>query len=750
MKSWFQYRCQRKFVYETMDKTARTAIPILEDEASGAWAAFGIDYEERVVQALIADPQVSLLAPPPGERCLSEAASLGFLKDGIPYNAACQLQINATPALHAYLGLGPDLVSFSRGIVDVLLARQEGARRVFRLVDIKSTHLALPFHKMQLAWYAWMLRSVLQDNSISAEIDPLGEIWHRSPQVEAGEAVYFPTAFRLRSYESVIKDWASRELGQALTRQVSPARDDTEFHIYFKCEQCAFLPHCLLAIDDSLPRERWDLSAVAGMSHQTKTVLKQRGIKDLGALWASRHDILHGRLEDWKLSTQGRRLVARAGALLDGRARLRPGQVTLRMPPLSHTKVFLVADRDPLADRLAALGILVTRGGEKVAQEIALVKNAGEEGRALAGVLRVLLEQLRAAHQANQTGAHEILHIFVYEPAESVDLAQALGRRLARPDLLKGALDLLRLFPPDAVLPEPEYHGYHHLPASSLRRVLEEIAVLPAKVSYDLARVCQAMSRLQPAPQHLYVPGRLFARPFSARLNLSVCREMAEGHISGREVRADVQARLWAMQGLTQWLEAANQQLPPDQRFLRLNKASFRLHRDFDPLATGALDMLRARALLENRVSLLKALHRLAQPLEIRRSRGLCLAGLELLEVRPGRRGGCQLLLRIPPEARENELLRDDDALLLSDGHPDHLLDPALWKSLAAKIATPQAGDDYELLRLRLSREVWESALMQRLQRETAPESWVLDRGFADVNTERLCGFLAHLDKAVS
>ena len=58
---------------------------------------------------------------------------------------------------------------------------------------------------------------------------------------------------------------------------------------------------------------------------------------------------------------------------------------------------------------------------------------------------------------------------------------------------------MIRIFPPDQAVPEPEFRGMHHLPASALRNVLEQLYALPVTVSYDLRQVSQALGVANPA-----------------------------------------------------------------------------------------------------------------------------------------------------------------------------------------------------------------------------------------------------------
>ena len=55
IKSWFQYRCERKTRYEIMDPSELAAIPVAKDSREQPWAMLGIEYEDRVVKRALRD-----------------------------------------------------------------------------------------------------------------------------------------------------------------------------------------------------------------------------------------------------------------------------------------------------------------------------------------------------------------------------------------------------------------------------------------------------------------------------------------------------------------------------------------------------------------------------------------------------------------------------------------------------------------------------------------------------------------------
>src|SRR5260370_12414534 len=78
VKSWFQYRCDRKTRYETMSRKQRDTIPILKIDSPALWAELGNKFEKQLVSSLARTHRV--LTPAPGEDTISEALTAAFLR----------------------------------------------------------------------------------------------------------------------------------------------------------------------------------------------------------------------------------------------------------------------------------------------------------------------------------------------------------------------------------------------------------------------------------------------------------------------------------------------------------------------------------------------------------------------------------------------------------------------------------------------------------------------------------------------
>jgi hypothetical protein len=262
-------------------------------------------------------------------------------------------------------------------------------------------------------------------------------------------------------------------------------------------------------------------------------------------------------------------------------------------------------------------------------------------------------------------------------------------------------------------------------------------------VSYDLRSVSKALANFRPLPDDPYVPDAEFERPFSSRLAVDICRDLAEGHFDVALVREDVEQRLIATLRLVEWLENVNASAQESDRFLRLRKQPFRLFEEAPPLGATALEVLRVQAVLENRIAELGTLNDLAHTVETRRVRRKAVVGLQALGATES--GSKHILLfRLPADTFGSEFQAGLPGLIVSDGHPDRVLDMTSWRDMSVKLLRSREPDKVALL---MNTTAFESRVFQDLWKRKDAIHWVLDRTHFDVTTERLELFLRFLDQ---
>jgi hypothetical protein len=754
IKSWFQYRCERKTRYEVMDAAELAAVPVAKDEREKPWAVLGVDYEDRVVARL--SRETSVLRPRTVGEGLEERISAPFLRGagGATYAAQMNLRPRVMPAAWA----GSDLY-LRRSLSDLVKRDLSGPVPMFRVIDIKATRNVRAFHKIQVAFYARLLEALLAELGAPGVVDLRGEIWRIPDNGSAEGDDWEPDEFALQPYLRLVDEFCGRTLQQIAAKEVSANRDETFFHVYFKCEQCSYLPHCGAAIAATRPPHLRDISAVAGLTHESKRTLNGVGVRSVAQLAGAGAGI--GRMDGagWSLSRRAETLIVRAQALRDDAVQPIAEAQTFLMPPRLDASLYLVADHDPVDDGLVTLGYRYVRG-ETVREhiEVLVTPDRAAEADALVTVFGKVIADLKAIDAEN--AAREMTdepglqaHLFLYEPTEAVGLQDAVSRHLDDPRIRVGLLDMVRLFPPEEIVPEPEFRGMQHLPATALRSVVEQLFAVPATAAYDLRQVSQALAadgKIVVA----YQPQANFERPFSALLAMEVSRALREGRPGApgaEEVRADVVSRLAASQAVAEWLQAEHtaRVAAGGRPMLRLNKSPFRMQASFNPLDAGDLDVLRAFELLENRAGMLDTLIRLAQPASTRRDSGRAVGPMRLLGATEGARDTL-MIFAIPPDAQDADVAAGAFGLVLSDGEPDFVLEPRLWPDLACDLRPYRRGDAGNILRVTVRREVFRGPTFQSVKARAREDGWWLDRTFVDLNSPKVDAFLTYLSAGVA
>src|SRR5262249_30512578 len=173
IKSWFQYRCERKTRYELMDQADRDAVTVTQDDREKPWDEFGVDYEKRVLARLARSTR--LIQPAANEDGLSERLAVAFLRgeQAAQYASQVNLKPKGAPAL---LRAAPN-VRMRRTFADLVRCGRSSDTPIFRVIDVKATRVATAFHKTQVAFYARLLEIMLKEVGADGRVDTIGSIW---------------------------------------------------------------------------------------------------------------------------------------------------------------------------------------------------------------------------------------------------------------------------------------------------------------------------------------------------------------------------------------------------------------------------------------------------------------------------------------------------------------------------------------------------------------------------------------------
>ena len=438
-----------------------------------------------------------MLTPAIGEDYLSQTLPSAFLQGRRSEEYAFQIVLEPRGPLRERPNLPGDL-TLRRSYADLVKIERSGPEPEFQVIDVKAAQRATPFHKAQVAFYSLLLQSALADLRAPGTLSRTGQIWCLPPGSKGEDGRVKAEEFRLEPYLRLVADFFGNEIPAIARSVVSPTWDETFFHIYFKCGNANTLRHCRQAIREELAPANRDVLAVAGGPHEAKPALTGLGIHRGQAGRGPRAARLQR--SNWALRRRAEVLEAPAQSLISGEGRRITRVASYLMPPRVDMGLYLVVDVDPVENNLVALGLLRDDGRDPRFHIAVLESGAPEQEReALCAVMSSLIGALadvdahnRAHENAPEAQIHA--HIYLYEPTEGRSLQEAVARHLEDPRVRHGLLNLVRLFPPEDLVPEPEFRGIHHLPATSLRSVVEQLLALPVTVSYDLRQVTSALA----------------------------------------------------------------------------------------------------------------------------------------------------------------------------------------------------------------------------------------------------------------
>lgn len=390
--------------------------------------------------------------------------------------------------------------------------------------------------------------------------------------------------------------------------------------------------------------------------------------------------------------------------------------------------------------------------------------------------------------------AQKTLHLYTYDSLDLTALKGALERHLGGddPELQLAIVGLVRLFPPDDVLPDAD--TFRSVPGTVVADALRCLVALPSPYLYDLRTVSEhyqpANAAGEPAGS-LFLPRYGFGWAHSNQVAFERIHDVwndqpfahgssAADAVDGtrtyspeailEQVRRTVLNKLRATDSVVRRLKKAHaeQKEEDDRGSLLLRKEPFRLYTDFDPTDFGTAEALQTFALLESALAELqtRALHTLAP--DERAARFEALAGLHYLpdlddDVRtvyagkPNERSFAQLLWFETTDAvaRDAKFSAGDSYLVLTpENEPDALsrtVDGPMFAAFAgfrgANYRTSIAAvdrSDPDRIRVALRPDQPEK-FREVLLLDAAPRPYVLDKPHTDALVGRLLGTLAWL-----
>ncbi len=371
----------------------------------------------------------------------------------------------------------------------------------------------------------------------------------------------------------------------------------------------------------------------------------------------------------------------------------------------------VAAARRALDDAGAALDDLLARHPTMRKASDAPLRRQRDDLKAAKKAAEKAMKEAQSAAWRDNRKRQKTLHFYVFDGFDLTVLKKLVERHLfgAAPELLAELYTLVRLFPPESVLPDAD--SFRSIPGTVVVNALRQLAALPSPYVYDLRTVTDIIP-----------PGPNGRRPYSFsppvnfvfrgtnqvaferihdvwrdRPYLVNPRDPATA-IPPEEVRRRIERavidKLRATDAVVQWLKR-------DYRdSLLLRKEPFRLYGAFDPLGFETLEALRVFTMLETSQAELavKGLHTL--PVADRVARFECIGGLRYVEGADTPDGG--LWFTFDPAARDVKFERGEfDLVLTPEDAPERLVseidgplfNPSRWRHEAYKVTLA----DYDL-----------------------------------------------------
>lgn len=272
------------------------------------------------------------------------------------------------------------------------------------------------------------------------------------------------------------------------------------WHVSKKCQLCEFFAHC-----QAEARTSDEISQLPGLTAGQANVLHKSGITTLKQLHASIIENtapwVTARTESHALRAQEGAIKARCEALSTGKLVPILGRRTTAMPKFVHLSILLTAHFDP------GTGITFAFGANKVqfkgdgtppnVEEVYLpvdsidspgsIMSPVSEGARLAELCQKVkgwLEDLDATNKMAPPDDQQTAHFYVWDSMEARQLARVVARHIGNEEIMAQAAFLLRVFPPEGELANPE--DWKSQPLTIVKPIVRDLFALPVPFEYTL------------------------------------------------------------------------------------------------------------------------------------------------------------------------------------------------------------------------------------------------------------------------
>lgn len=507
---WFFYHdCERYLRYHATPEQDREsagipAIAIDRRATTQALLDAGIRWEEEVVgRRLAGRVRIPDGTGPLTDRSFSIEESFNLLPRLSPGEAVYQATIPISIHFRSRYGLDPAVYRFSPCRPD-LIRFEEG---VLSVIDIKASEDISISHRIQTTLYAMILDHALDLLGIDRPVD-MDQAWIWLHGADS------PEPFDLHLNVRVIEDLFRYRLKGIFACPLA----DVPWHITSRCEYCEFYPHCRREAETSA-----SISQIPGLSSIARRYLREapwsRGesintLPDLERFLETPGSDRH--LDNCgSLAGQGDGLRATVRALQTGDT-IRKTARSLALPIFEDIAIILTLQKDPISDRVYALGFRRLRGREVYGtpshEAIFVARSPDDCARVRREFIRTLTAELAAVHDYNagrDWRGQRSIQTYVYETFEEDLFARVLEEAIGDPATAEEGMRL-RFYYQDSGITQGSSHPGTTVsfPLVTLAREIRRLLALPVPFALRLPEVLAAI----PSSRFTYKldPGSLF------------------------------------------------------------------------------------------------------------------------------------------------------------------------------------------------------------------------------------------------
>ena len=582
---YFHLECLRFLRYSATPSHLRAAEgvpkePWVQRPVMRAVLEGGYAWEERALQDHMGDA-VEIAPPPPDkprtpkrDRAHSIEATIALLGSTAPGRSIYQGSLRAPAAFYEHYGLDPAVVNLTDcrpDLIDVRRAtvhdRERGhtpGARLLRISDLKVSRGVKLSHRVQAAFYTQLLRAIVAEHRIDAEVEDDPAIW----LVDAPA----PVTFDIRAIAPPLEQFLRTEAGPLMQAPAAQAA----WHFNPRCETCPYYEGCR---DEAAATS--DVSLVPGLSSYAKTYLMQldppvRTVDDLDRLLA---DPVRAGALNLVGSLKGRTQVLARQVRAMREERVVPhGGASLAIPIGENVRIVFTIQTEPVHGHVYGWALSVRGVGDILGtktvtvSDVAVTPAVAEIRRVERHLVTELHRILAAVHAWNEQHAEwkdqKSLQAFSFDTYEEALLTGVLTRGLQDPEIAQQALAVFFHFQrPELMEASDHPAGEVAIPVAVVVRAVRQLLALPVSTTYRFADVARLLAKDEGSFGYTPHPHWDYEQSNQQRPD-AVFALWEQGSIEGADkIAKNLQMRVWATGSLIDGLREKLGELAPNALF---------------------------------------------------------------------------------------------------------------------------------------------------------------------------------------